>query len=77
MKRPNQLVIGPGIIGVKLPIKPIKQKINRDAKHAKQLKIDATPMLVVDGKYIIETKRSYKEMLDILDYVIELQRPNS
>ena len=55
----------------------IKQKINRDAKHAKQLKIDATPMLVVDGKYIIETKRSYKEMLDILDYVIELQRPNS
>ena len=55
----------------------IKQKINRDAKHAKQLKIDATPMLVVDGKYIIETKTSYKEMLDILDYVIELQRPNS
>jgi len=28
IKSPNQLVIGPGIIGVKLPIKPIKQKIN-------------------------------------------------
>ena len=55
----------------------IKQKINRDAKHAKQLKIDATPMLVVDGKYIIETKRSYEEMLNIVDFVVELQRPNS
>ena len=55
----------------------IKQKINRDAKHAKQLKIDATPMLVVDGKYIIETKRSYEEMLNIVDYVVELQKPNS
>ena len=33
----------------------IKQKINRDAKHAKQLLLSATPMLVVDGKYIIES----------------------
>ena len=32
----------------------IKQKINRDAKHAKQLLLSATPILVVDGKYIIE-----------------------
>tara|TARA_B100001094_G_scaffold93802_1_gene89646 strand:+ start:228 stop:851 length:624 start_codon:yes stop_codon:yes gene_type:complete len=55
----------------------IKQRINRDAKHSKQLKISATPMIVVDGKYIIETKRSYQEMLDIVDHVVELQRPNS
>ena len=55
----------------------IKQKINRDAKHAKQLKISSTPMIVVDGKYIIETKRSYEEMLNIVDFVVELQRPNS
>ena len=55
----------------------IKQKINRDAKHAKQLKISSTPMIVVDGKYIIETKRSYEEMLNIVDYVVELQKPNS
>jgi len=55
----------------------IKQKINRDAKHARQLKIDSTPMVVVDGKYIVEPKRSYDEMLQIVDYLIELQRPNS
>ena len=55
----------------------IKQRINRDAKHSKQLKISATPMIVVDGKYIIETKRSYQEMLDIVDHVVELQRPSS
>ena len=55
----------------------IKQKINRDAKHARQLKIDSTPMVVVDGKYIVEPKRSYDEMLKIVDYLIELQRPNS
>ena len=55
----------------------IKQKINRDAKHSKQLKIDSTPMIVVDGKYIIETKRSYEEMLNIVDFVVDLQRPNS
>lgn len=55
----------------------IKQKINRDAKHSKQLKISSTPMIVVDGKYIIETKRSYEEMLNIVDFVVDLQRPNS
>jgi thiol:disulfide interchange protein DsbA len=55
----------------------IKQKINRDAKPSKQLKIDSTPMIVVDGKYIIETKRSYEEMLNIVDFVVDLQRPNS
>tara|TARA_B100001079_G_scaffold161540_1_gene138468 strand:- start:1458 stop:2084 length:627 start_codon:yes stop_codon:yes gene_type:complete len=57
----------------------IKQKINRDAKHSKQLKIDATPMIVVDGKYIIEVRRgrSYQEMLNVVDHVVELQRPNS
>ena len=55
----------------------IKNKINRDAKHARQLKISSTPMIVVDGKYIVEPKRSYDEMLKIVDYLIELQRPNS
>ena len=55
----------------------IKQKINRDAKHSKQLKIDSTPMIVVDGKYIIESKGSYEKILKVVDYVVELQRPNS
>ena len=57
----------------------IKQKINRDAKHAKQLKISSTPMIVVDGKYIVEVRRgrSYQEMLNIVDHIVELQKPNS
>ena len=57
----------------------IKQKINRDAKHAKQLKISSTPMIVVDGKYIVEVRRgrSYQEMLNIVDYIVNLQKPNS
>ena len=57
----------------------IKQKINRDAKHAKQLKISSTPMIVVDGKYIVEVRRgrSYQEMLNIVDHIVNLQKPNS
>ena len=55
----------------------IKQKINRDAKHAKQLLLSATPILVVDGKYIIESKGSRAEMLKVLDHVVALQKPNS
>ena len=55
----------------------IKQKINRDAKHARQLKIDSTPMIVIDGKYIVRPDRSYEEMFKIVDYLIELQKPNS
>ena len=34
-------------------------------------------MMVVDGTYIIESKRSYSDMLKVVDYVVELQRPNS
>ena len=55
----------------------IKQKINRDAKHARQLKIDSTPMIVIDGKYIVRPDRSYEEMFKIVDYLIGLQKPNS
>jgi hypothetical protein len=33
--------------------------------------------MIVDGKYIIESKRTFSEMLDVVDFVIELQRPNS
>ena len=55
----------------------IKQKINRDAKQAKQLLITATPMIVVDGTYIIEAKGSYSQMLDVVDFLVKLQGPNS
>jgi thiol:disulfide interchange protein DsbA len=33
--------------------------------------------MIVDGTYIIEPKRSYDELLKVVDHVIELQRPNS
>ena len=55
----------------------VKQKVNRGMKYSRELKIDAVPMMVVDGTYIIESKRSYSDMLKVVDYVVELQRPNS
>jgi thiol:disulfide interchange protein DsbA len=55
----------------------INQKISRDAKHAKQLLLTSTPMIVVDGKYVIQNRGSFADMLKVADYLIELQRPNS
>ena len=55
----------------------VKQMVNRGIKHSRQLKVSSVPMMIVDGKYIIETKRSYEEMLNIVDFVVDLQRPNS
>jgi thiol:disulfide interchange protein DsbA len=55
----------------------VKQKVNRSIKYARQLKIDSVPMMVVDGTYIIESKRNFADTLKVVDYVVELQRPNS
>ena len=55
----------------------VKQKVNKGIKFARQMKVSAVPMMIVDGKYIIESKRTFSEMLDVVDFVIELQRPNS
>ena len=55
----------------------INQKINRDAKQAKQMMLTATPMIVVDGTYVIQNKGSYADMLKVIDHVVELQKPNS
>ena len=55
----------------------IKQKVSRDNQLSKQLRITSVPMIIVDGKYIIESKPSRQEMLEVLDYVIELQKSNS
>ena len=55
----------------------VEQRINRSIKFAKQLKITGVPTMIVDGTYIIEPKRSYDELLKVVDHVIELQRPNS
>ena len=35
------------------------------------------PKLIVDGKYTIVSKPSRQEMLEVLDYVVELQKSNS
>ena len=67
----REYIIKEGVTEKYLNSWAIKQKINRDAKHARQLKIDSTPMVVVDGKYIVEPKRSYDEMLQIVDYIID------
>ena len=55
----------------------VKQMVNRGIKHSRQLKVSSVPMMIVDGKYIIEPKGSYENILKVVDYVVELQRPNS
>ena len=55
----------------------VKQMVNRGIKHSRQLKVSSVPMMIVDGKYIIEPKGSYEKILRVVDYVVELQRPNS
>ena len=55
----------------------VKQMVNRGIKHSRQLKVSSVPMMIVDGKYIIEPKGSYEKILKVVDYVVELQRPNS
>ena len=55
----------------------VKQMVNRGMKHSRQLKVSSVPMMIVDGKYIIEAKGSYEKILKVVDYVVELQRPNS
>ena len=55
----------------------VKQMVNRGIKHSRQLKVSSVPMMIVDGKYIIEAKGSYENILKVVDYVVELQKPNS
>ena len=55
----------------------VKQKVSRGIKIAKQLKLSSTPMLIVDGSYVISPKRSYEEMFKVAEYVVEMQRSRS
>ena len=55
----------------------VKQKISRGIQVSRQLRITSVPMIIVDGKYMIVSKSSRQEMLDVLDYVVELQKSNS
>ena len=52
----------------------VKQKVSRGMQVSKQLKITSVPMIIVDGKYMIVSKQSRQEMLDVLDHVVELQK---
>ena len=55
----------------------VNQRVNRSIKHSRQLKVSSVPMMIVDGKYIIESKGSYENILKVVDYVVALQKPNS
>ena len=55
----------------------VKQQVSRASKQARQLRVSSTPMMVVDGKYIIESRGSYEKIMKVVDHVVELQRPNS
>ena len=55
----------------------VKQKVSRGIKIAKQLKLSSTPMLIIDGTYIITQKRSFEEMFKVAEYVVEMQRSRS
>ena len=55
----------------------IKQKVSRAIQVSRQVKITSTPMLIVDGKYIIQSKPNKQETLKVLDYVVNLQKANS
>ena len=55
----------------------VKQKVSRGVKIAKQLRLSSTPMLIIDGSYIISPKRSYEEMFKVAEYVVEMQRSRS
>ena len=55
----------------------VKQQVSRASKQARQLGVSSTPMMIVDGKYIIESRGSYEKIMKVVDHVVELQRPNS
>ena len=55
----------------------VKQKVSRGIQVSRQLRITSVPMISVDGKYMIVSKSSRQEMLDVLDYVVELQKSKS
>tara|TARA_B100000575_G_scaffold233527_1_gene194981 strand:+ start:937 stop:1566 length:630 start_codon:yes stop_codon:yes gene_type:complete len=57
----------------------VKQKVNRAIKYGKQLKVDGTPTMIVDGKYYVKARpnQPLAEMLNVVDYLVELQKPVS
>ncbi len=55
----------------------VKQKVKRSIELSRKLKVSAVPMMFVDGKYKIQVKGSTNKMLDTVDYLINIEKPNS
>lgn len=55
---------------------PVNASINRADQMARRMKVSAVPTIVVQGKYIVRTTRSIgpKRMLEVMDYLVELER---
>ena len=55
----------------------VKQKVKRANELSKRLAIRSVPMMFVDGLYRVQVKGSQNTMLDTVDYLVEMQKPNS
>ncbi|MEK9649661.1 MAG: thiol:disulfide interchange protein DsbA/DsbL [Gammaproteobacteria bacterium] len=55
----------------------VRQKTKRAIELTRQLKVTGVPMMFVDGKYRIEAQKSNDYMLEIVDYLVNLQKEES
>ena len=55
----------------------VKQKVKRSVELSKKLKVNGVPMMFVDGTFKVQAQRNHNDMLDIIDYLINIQKPNS
>ena len=55
----------------------VKQKVKRSIELSKKLKVNGVPMMFVDGTFKVQAQRNHNDMLDIIDYLIKIQKPNS
>ena len=55
----------------------VKQKVKRSIELSKKLKVNGVPMMFVDGTFKVLAQRNHNDMLDIIDYLIKIQKPNS
>ena len=52
----------------------VKQRVNRAVELTKQLRVDAVPMIIVDGKYKVAARDT---ALQTVDYLVEMQKSES
>ena len=55
----------------------VNQKVKRSIELSRRLKVPAVPIMYVDGKYLVQVKRSTGEMFKTVDYLINIEKPNS